>query len=213
MAKQKIELILGFSADTSKAKASLRELETDLNSLLTTLVKTPEMKLTKNMKEAQAEGEKLSTILRQVANVNTGKFDLSKFQKELKKSGTSLEQIRQSFSRVGPEGEQAFLSLASSIVNAEIPAKKMNAHLKEMLKSLKNTAQWQVSSSIMHGFTGAISEAYQYAQDLNQSLNDIRIVTGYNIDKMNRFAKSANKAAKELNTTTNEYAKASLIYF
>jgi hypothetical protein len=30
---------------------------------------------------------------------------------------------------------------------------------------------------------------------------------------MERFAESANKAAKALSTTTNEYAKASLIYF
>jgi hypothetical protein len=48
---------------------------------------------------------------------------------------------------------------------------------------------------------------------LNQSLNDIRIVTGYSADEMDRFAKKANRAAKELKTTTNEYNKASLIYF
>jgi hypothetical protein len=44
-------------------------------------------------------------------------------------------------------------------------------------------------------------------------LNDIRIVTGYDTDKMSTFAKEANKAAKALSTTTNEYTKASLIYF
>jgi TP901 family phage tail tape measure protein len=44
-------------------------------------------------------------------------------------------------------------------------------------------------------------------------LTDIRIVTGYSADKMADFAKEANKAAKSLGTTTNEYAKASLIYF
>jgi TP901 family phage tail tape measure protein len=44
-------------------------------------------------------------------------------------------------------------------------------------------------------------------------LTDIRIVTGYSADKMSDFAAEANKAAKALSTTTNEYAKASLIYF
>jgi hypothetical protein len=29
---------------------------------------------------------------------------------------------------------------------------------------------------------GAVQRAYGYAQDLNESLNDIRIVTGYNTD-------------------------------
>jgi hypothetical protein len=46
------------------------------------------------------------------------------------------------------------------------------------LTVLKNTARWQISSSILHGFIGSIQSAYGYAQNLNESLNNIRIVTG-----------------------------------
>jgi hypothetical protein len=53
-----------------------------------------------------------------------------------------------------------------------------------------------LSSSIVHGLQGALQEAYGYAQDLNKSLNDIRIVTGYTAKDMDKFAASANKAAK-----------------
>ena len=60
---------------------------------------------------------------------------------------------------------------------------------------------------------GAIQSAYGYAQDLNKSLTDIRIVTGYSADQMAVFAEQANKAAKSLSTTTNDYTNASLIYF
>jgi hypothetical protein len=49
---------------------------------------------------------------------------------------------------------------------------------------------------------GAVSSAYGYAKDLNESLNNIRIVTGYNTDQMSKFAGEANKAAKALSTTT-----------
>jgi hypothetical protein len=63
------------------------------------------------------------------------------------------------------------------------------------------------------GFVQGISEAVTYVKDLNASLNDIRIVTNYGVDEMKEFANYANKAAKALSTTTNEYAKASLIYF
>jgi hypothetical protein len=66
---------------------------------------------------------------------------------------------------------------------------------------------------MLTGFTSAISKAYGYAQDLNESLNNIRIVTGYNTDKMDKFAISANKAAKALNTTTTAYTDAALIYY
>jgi TP901 family phage tail tape measure protein len=78
---------------------------------------------------------------------------------------------------------------------------------------LKNTARWQISSSVLHGFMGAVQSAYGYAQDLNESLNDIRIVTNYNTDQMAKFAKEANKAAKALSATTTEYTNASLIYY
>ena len=45
------------------------------------------------------------------------------------------------------------------------------------------------------------------------SLNDIRIVTGYDATAMAQFAKEANRAAKELKTTTKQYAEASLIFY
>jgi hypothetical protein len=53
---------------------------------------------------------------------------------------------------------------------------------------MKNTARWQFSSSMLHGFMGAMQSAYSYAKDLDASLNNIRIVTGYNTDAMAAFA-------------------------
>jgi hypothetical protein len=85
--------------------------------------------------------------------------------------------------------------------------------VKEFATTLANTARWQLSSSVLHGFMGALQSAYGYAQDLNESLNNIRIVTGNSIDDMAKFAKEANKAAKALSTTTTAYTDASLIYF
>ena len=48
----------------------------------------------------------------------------------------------------------------------------------------------------MHGVQGSIQKAYYYAEDLNKSLNNIRIVTGQNNDQMAQFAEKANKAAQ-----------------
>jgi hypothetical protein len=78
---------------------------------------------------------------------------------------------------------------------------------------MKNTARWQLSSSILHGFMGALNTAWGYAKDLDKSLNNIRIVTGYSNEEMIKFAESANKAAKALSTTTTKYTDAALIYY
>jgi hypothetical protein len=81
-------------------------------------------------------------------------------------------------SALGPTGRQAFISLAQSIVQAEAPLIRCNQKLKEFGTTIANTARWQVSSSILHSFMGTLQSAYGYAQDLNESLNNIRIVTG-----------------------------------
>jgi hypothetical protein len=91
--------------------------------------------------------------------------------------------------------------------------KKTNALVDKLWTSLKNTFTWQISSSALNTLTRGIASAYGYAQDLNKSLNNIRIVTGASVDDMAKFAAEANKAAKALNATTTEYTNASLIYY
>ena len=60
---------------------------------------------------------------------------------------------------------------------------------------------------------GSIQHAFHYAQDLNESLNRIQIVTQASDEHMARFAQHANEAAKRLSTTTTTYTDASLIYY
>jgi hypothetical protein len=105
------------------------------------------------------------------------------------------------------------MSLARAVANAEVPIRRSNMLLREMGTTLMNTARWQLSSSLLHGFMGSLSTAWNYSKDLNESLNNIRIVTGKNVDEMSKFADSANRAAKALSTTTTEYTNASLIYY
>jgi hypothetical protein len=57
---------------------------------------------------------------------------------------------------LGPEGEKAFANLATSITQAELPLRRTNSLLKEFGTTLANTARWQISSSILHGFMGSL---------------------------------------------------------
>ena len=103
--------------------------------------------------------------------------------------------------------------MADAIVQMESPVARVNAKLTELGTVFKNTLKWQITSSLLHGFMGAVSEALKYTKDLNKSLNDIRRVSKASADDMEVFATKASKTAKILNTTTNEYAKAALIYY
>ena len=214
MAKQ-LNVSLAFTADTSKAKAELQDLQRQLTQLTNAPVSNSGKGffLTKEIQEATAAAADLKIKLQQATDVNTGKLDLNKFDQSLKNSGTSLKTYREALSNLGPAGDKAFASLATSIMKADVPLKTTNKLLNEFKTTLMNTARWQISSSILHGFMGTLQSAYGYAQDLNQSLNNIRIVTGYSNDEMAKFAESANKAAQSLSTTTTKYTDAALIYY
>ena len=213
MAKNRIEVQLGFSADTANAQRQIEQLGKTLNSITSGQALNISEGWTKELSEGVTAANKLKVALSNAVNVNTGKLDLGKFQQTLKQSGMSLANYREQLASLGTVGQDAFMQLTRSIINAEAPVFRVSNALKKMGTTLMNTMRWQLSASLIQGFTGAIQDAVDYAQDLNESLNDIRIVTGYNVDKMDEFAIKANKAAKALSTTTNEYAKASLIYF
>lgn len=210
MAKQ-LNVNLAFSADTSKVKAQLQDLQNQLNKL--TLSSKTELGITKDIEDASRAAAELSVHLKNATNQQTGTLDFSKLNQSIKQSGTSLQQYGRTLQSLGPQGQQAFMSLAQAVANSEVPIRRTNAMLKEMGTALANTARWQLSSSMLHGFMGAVQSAYGYAQGLNESLNNIRIVTGQNIDQMAKFAEEANKAARALSTTTTEYTNASLIYY
>ena len=209
MAKQ-LNVNLAFTADTSKAKAQIQDLQRQLSNLTN---RSFSDNINTDIQKALKSTIELQTHLNKAVNTKTGNLDFSKLSESLKQSGKSLEQYGKNLRQLGPDGQKAFQALATSVANAEIPIRRSNEALSEMWVSLKNTARWQISSSILHGFMGAVQQAYGYAKDLNESLNNIRIVTGQNTEQMAQFAERANKAAKALSATTTEYTNASLIYY
>nr|DAP22875.1 MAG TPA: minor tail protein [Caudoviricetes sp.] len=155
----------------------------------------------------------MTSVLSKSINTNTGLLDLSKFSQTLKAGNYDLASFGKRLQQIGPEGSRAFLSLSKAIAQSEAPLIRSNALMEKLWTTMQNTVRWQITAGLLTGFTSGISDAYRYAQDLNESLNNIRIVTGKSSDEMAKFAIQANKAAKELNTTTTKYTDASLIYY
>lgn len=212
MAKQ-LNIDLSFRADTSQAKAQIQELQKALSEVAKLPANSANLFDDVGLRKASEAALELEQHLSKAVNVDTGKLDLSRFSSSLKASNKDLSAYCQTLLSTGEKGRQAFLQLAQAIATADTPVTRINNKIAELGTTLKNTARWQLSSSILHGFMGAIQSAYGYAQDLNESLNNIRIVTGASIEQMDKFAKKANEAAKALSTTTTEYTNASLIYY
>lgn len=206
MAKR-LNYTIGVNADTSKFEASLQEAVTSLQALGT------KSQIVPTLQKASTAALDLAKNLQSAVNTNTGKLDLSVFNKKLEDSGQSLRSYYNQMVQLGPAGTEAFLKVASSITQAELPLRRTNTLMNELWVTMKNTMRWQLTSSVLHGFVGSLEQAYGYSKNLDRSLNEIRIVSEKSAEDMARFAEQANKAAKALSTTTTDYTDASLIYY
>lgn len=206
MAKR-LNYTIGVNADTSKFEVSLQEVVTSLQALGTKSQVVP------TLQKASTAALDLAKNLQSAVNTNTGKLDLSVFNKKLEDSGQSLRSYYNQMVQLGPAGTEAFLKVASSITQAELPLRRTNTLMNELWVTMKNTMRWQLTSSVLHGFVGSLKQAYGYSKNLDRSLNEIRIVSEKSAEDMARFAEQANKAAKALSTTTTNYTDASLIYY
>ena len=211
MANKRFDYVIGFSADTSKLSTALKQLESQLNKIATGKV-SGNFGI-EQIREASSAATQLGAHLKAAINVDTGKLDISKFARSLHSSNTTLSSLSASLTKIGPAGQAAFMNIARAVTEAEMPLKRSNELMNKLWITMKNTVRWQITSGLLTNFTGAIGDAYRYAEDLNESLNNIRIVTGKSTAEMAQFAKQANRAAKELNTTTTKYTDASLIYY
>lgn len=212
MANKNIDVRLTFHSDTSKAKANLKDLTNDILNIKQKALSSDNFGLNTELQEAVKTCNVLEQALYK-ATSSTGNLDLYDFRKELEKAGLDAKKISQVLDALGPEGQAAFNKIAHAVANAEMPLKRTNKLLEEFKTTLKNTIRWQISSTAINALSSGMQQAYNYAKDLNSSLNDIRIVTGKSADEMADFAKEANKSAKQLSATTLAYTDASLIYF
>ena len=159
------------------------------------------------------QARELQTILSSAFNQDTGKLDLLTFSNSLEKSGKTLQDYGQTLSSLGPTGQEAFGQVVRAISMADAPLVRTNKLFDQLWITMKNTMRWQITSSALNSFIGSLETAYGYAQDLNESLTNIRIVTENSAEWMADFAKQANEAAKALSTTTTDYTDAALIYY
>lgn len=172
-----------------------------------------EFPLTENLSEAQRAAASLELALSRAVNPSTGQMNIKAFSDSLKESHINAAQLAEQMGKFGSAGTNAFSKLTEQVVKAEEPLRQTSKLMDDLFTTVSNSLKWQLSATALYGLMDSISGAYQYAKNLDSTLNDIRIVSGQSSQQMAEFAQYANNAARELATTTNQYASASLIYF
>lgn len=160
----------------------------------------------------QQQARELQKILQVTFDPRQEGINLKDFNTEIATSNTSFKTLGENLQLLGTRGKIATTSLIQGITKVTKETKQSETILTKMGKTLTNTIRWQISSAVVKNFSGSINEAIGYVKHLDGSLNDIRIVTGKSADEMQRFAKEANTAAKQLGATTTDYTEAALLF-
>jgi len=160
MAKQ-LNVSLNVVANTEQAKREMKALSDQLNKIGNTsfMDKGAGKEFVDSINRAKQSAAELQIALRSAFNESTGKIDFTKFESSLKRSGKTLEIYGKELAALGPEGQQAFLKITQAVAQSEVPIIRVSNLLKQLGTTLANTARWQISSSVLHGFMGAVQSA------------------------------------------------------
>lgn len=211
MTGNKIQYTLDFKANLTDVEGQLSRLKNSLSAVMN-MAWSPGKTASADLNSAALAAQKLQIHLNKAMNPKTGTFDIGRFASNMAVAGDSVEVLGHNLLKAGTTGQTAFLNIGNALVNAQTQLFKTNTLMSSLWTTLKNTAKWQISSTVLTGFISGITDAIRYTEELDTTLNQIRIVSGDSKKNMDDFAKSANKAAKELRVTTNEFAKANLIF-
>lgn len=165
----------------------------------------------KELMSIKNTAKEVENALRNAFNVDLGTYNITKLRESLNHIG--LDKVYNKLGQIKTIGPQAFQGLSTSLLTTNLQMKQSNKLLNDMAISFKNTVKWGVSSSIWNNMTTSLGKAWDYTKRLDSSLNDIRVVSYQTADQMERFAQYANRAAKDLGTSTLDYTKAALIYY
>ena len=204
----RLDLTVGVNTD----RASFNQLNKALQQVQDKMSKSPD-KIEPELKKAAKAAEQLQKILGTSWNEKLNQFNLTKVNSEIQKTYGSVQKLSDILAGAGKEGQAAFNSFASQVLNTNLQIKESNQLLNDFADNFGKVVKYGLASSIFNTIKGTLQQAFYYAKDLDLSLTDIRIVTGDSADHMERFAKSANQAAQKLGRSTLDYTKAALSFY
>ena len=213
MAKKQIIYNIGFNVNNTNLKTVQDELNKISKMTLKDIKIIDKEKAKSELNSIKESAEQLGRALEASYNPKIDSINIQKFNQSLKESGTDLNKVAINLQKVDDGGVQSFRNLTAELLTTKKEIKQTSKLLDSMANTFFNTVKWSSSSSALIAFTGTIQKAWSYSQRLDESLNDIRIVTGKSNEEMEKFAKNANRAAKELKAGTTNFTNAALIYY
>lgn len=203
-----------YNISTKLDSSGLTKLQTQIKQVELSMQQMANRKLLEpgKVEAARTQLEGLRSALTKSFDPSLGMLNLDQFRKELEHSKVTADGLQTAFKLTGAQGAEAFTDLARQIGNFNNGIERSNSQIDKLFTTFSNTFRWGLVSSFFSNFMNSIHQSVDYVKELDDSLTQIMLVTDYNRDAMNQYAKSANEAAKAVSMTTTGMTNASLVF-
>lgn len=191
---QSIIIPLQFTTNNADFLKSVSQMESSLKSLFDS---------------GKLGEEAYKGSLKELEKLKQGFDDLGKSNglgKAVKNFNTNLSKNLQSSTSQVKNFSEGFASI-------EGPIKRSETALDKFGRTLANSLRYNLVNNFVDGALSKVQEVITFLEDVDENLTNIRIVSGKSQSEMNGFLETGMATAKSLGSVTNDYLKASEIYY
>lgn len=132
---------------------------------------------------------------------------------ELNKAGTSASKLTATLAAGGKDFAASLNAANKALSLADRSVISLNSKIKEMNRVLVQSFKFTAAQTFLQGISTAAQEAYQWVYELDKTITNIGVVTGYTGDQLDKVTQNAIAGAKELRIAANDYAEGALIFY
>lgn len=197
---------IGFQVNDKELKSGLQGIQKDIENAFN---------IKSGMSEELAKATQQATILQNALKRATSDKGISFYtlNSELNKAGTSAKQLVTTLAAGGSNFTASLNAANTALARANRNVITLNSKIKEMARVLTQSFKFTAAQTFLQGISSAAREAYQWVYDLDKTITNIGVVTGYTGDQLDKVTKNAIAGAKELRIAANDYAEGALIFY
>lgn len=197
---------IGFQVNDKELRSGLQGIQKDIENAFN---------IKSGMSEELAKATQQATILQNALKRATSDKGISFYtlNSELNKAGTSAKQLVTTLAAGGSNFTASLNAANTALARANRNVIALNSKIKEMARVLTQSFKFTAAQTFLQGISSAAREAYQWVYDLDKTITNIGVVTGYTGDQLDKVTQNAIAGAKELRIAANDYAEGALIFY
>lgn len=197
---------VGFQVDDKNLRQGLQGIQQDIQNAFN--IKT-------GMSDEIAKATQQAMILEKAIKRATTDKGISYYSlnAELQKAGTSAAKLTTTLAQGGQQFTASLNAANAALAQSDRTLISLNAKIKEMSRVMVQSFKFTAAQTTLQAISNAARDAYQWVYELDKTVTNIGVVTGYTGDQLEKVTQNAIAGAKELRIAANDYAEGALIFY